>query len=62
MRLLEGQTVTRNLSTLQNRLGYYFNNINFLKQALIRQSAIEESRQLHNEKSFQRLEFVGDKV
>lgn len=50
------------LDDLQKRIGYQFRNIILLKQALTRQSAVEERKQSRTIGSFQRLEFLGDKV
>jgi dsRNA-specific ribonuclease len=51
-----------NFEKLQERIGYTFKNIILLKQALTRQSAIEERKQSREIGSNQRLEFLGDKV
>ncbi len=55
-------TSTSDLTKLQEILGYQFTNINLLKCALIRLSAVEECIQARGRGSFQRLEFIGDKV
>jgi ribonuclease-3 len=56
------QNPPNNFDELQKLLGYEFKNINLLKQALTRQSALEEKKQLISIGSFQRLEFIGDKI
>ncbi len=47
---------------LYRLLDYRFKNKNLLLQALTRQSAINEGKQSHALKSFQQLEFLGDKI
>jgi hypothetical protein len=55
-------TEISDLKKLQEILGYQFTDINLLKCALTRQSAVEERRQARERGSFQRLEFIGDKI
>jgi len=43
-------------------IDYRFKNKNLLLQALTRQSALNEGKQLNSLKSFQQLEFIGDKI
>lgn len=50
----------KSLDGIQKRLAYRFKNIDFLEQALTHSSAISPSKR--TEKSYQRLEFLGDRV
>jgi ribonuclease III len=51
---------SKNLDALQSRLGYRFANVEFLERALTHTSAISPSKRTEN--SYQRLEFLGDRV
>ena len=53
-------TRARDLGDLQNRLGYSFTEQDNLEQALTHSSAVSPSRR--TERSYQRLEFLGDRV
>lgn len=48
----------KNLKKLQERIGYFFNDISLLIQALTHRSYAHE----HNQKNNERLEFLGDAV
>lgn len=48
------------MKKLQNQLGYQFNDIHYLTQALTRESAINERDPRAASKSYQTLELVGD--
>lgn len=50
------------LKELQEIIGYQFIDINLLKRALTRQTAVQEQIQAKERGSFQRLEFIGDKI
>ena len=53
--------MNNNLKVLQERLGYYFSNEKYLKQALFHPSYIQEEN-LSLTESNERLEFLGDAV
>ncbi|CAF1472775.1 unnamed protein product, partial [Didymodactylos carnosus] len=51
-----------NYAALESILGYNFNEISLLQQALTTQSAINERRTDAHQRSYQTLEFLGDAV
>lgn len=55
--MLEGYT----LDVLENRIGYHFQNLSLLKQALTHSSYINEQK-INKTKDYERLEFLGDAV
>jgi dsRNA-specific ribonuclease len=55
-------SISRDYDYLSKSLGYEFNNIDLLLQALTRTSALNEGIQKPSIGSFQTLEFLGDKV
>ena len=55
--MLEGYT----LQLLEERIGYRFQNIALLKQALTHSSFTNEQR-INKQKHYERLEFLGDAV
>lgn len=51
----------QNLSLLEERIGYHFQNISLLKQALTHSSFTNEQK-INRQKHYERLEFLGDAV
>lgn len=56
------KTTNNQYNDLQATLDYNFKDIELLKEALTRRSAIEEKISGYSKNDFQRLEFIGDKV
>jgi len=50
-----------NLSLLENKIGYKFNDIQLLERALTHSSAANE-RKINKTENYERIEFLGDAV
>lgn len=54
------ELLTKNISTIETKLGYKFKNLELLALAFVHRSCINENREIQNHN--ERLEFLGDSI